>query len=69
MRLLGYTDLKAKGIPYCRSQLWRLVKAEEFPRPVKIGANRTRNAWIEAEVDNWMADRVHDRDATLAQAA
>jgi len=64
MRLLDYDGLKAKGIPFCRPHLWRLVKAGQFPKPVKIGA--ARNAWPEAEIDQYIAEKIAERDAAAA---
>lgn len=39
--LVALTDLKHDyGIPYSRGHLYRLIKANKFPRPKRIGANR-----------------------------
>jgi len=61
VRLLDHRDLEEKGIKYSKVQLWRKVKAGTFPAPIKIGA--ARNAWLESEIDGWIADRVTERDA------
>ena len=50
MRVLDYDGLKAKGVPYSKPHLWRLVKAGKFPAPIKWGA--ARNGWIEEEIDS-----------------
>lgn len=60
MRLLDYDGLLEKGINYSRVHLWRLVVAERFPRPVK-GAGKG-NAWLESEIDEFIAGLVADRD-------
>ena len=60
MQLLDYDTLKVKGIKYSKPQLWRLVKAKKFPRPIKIGG--ARYAWIEAELDEWIRARIAERD-------
>lgn len=60
MQLLNYDSLKGKGIGYSRPHLWRLVKAGTFPAPIKLGANR--NAWIEAEIDDWIEGRIAMRN-------
>ncbi len=39
-----------------RSQIYSLIAAGVFPRPVKIGVRAS--AWIIEEVDGWMASRV-----------
>jgi prophage regulatory protein len=64
MRLLDNNGLKAKGIDFSKPQLWRLWKAKKFPAPIKIG--KARNAWVEAEVDAWIAERIRARDGAEA---
>jgi len=54
-RFLSAKDLIERGIPYSRVQLWRLIKAGEFPRPVQL--SKQRSAWREADIDDWMAAR------------
>ncbi|MET0537759.1 MAG: AlpA family phage regulatory protein [Xanthobacteraceae bacterium] len=66
MRLLDYADLCDRGIKYSRCQLWRLWKEGRFPRPVKLSVNR--NAWAEADVDEWISARIAERDHTPAAA-
>jgi prophage regulatory protein len=62
MRLITFGELRpAKGIPYCRDHLRRKWKAGEFPRPVPVSGRRV--AWVEAEVDAWLADRLQQRDS------
>lgn len=41
--------------------IYRRVKAGTFPSPVKIGPRAS--AWVGAEVDQWVADRIADRDS------
>lgn len=60
MRLIEFDGLRAKGIPQGRVQIWRKIKAGEFPAPVKVGA---RNAWVESEINEWIASRIAERDA------
>ena len=38
-----------------RSALYALMKAGEFPRPLRIGARAV--AWLEDEVDEWIRKR------------
>ncbi|MDP6270253.1 MAG: AlpA family phage regulatory protein [Alphaproteobacteria bacterium] len=40
--------------------LWRLERAGKFPRRVHLGANRV--AWVEAEIDDWIAERLAARE-------
>jgi prophage regulatory protein len=60
VQLLDYDALKTKGIRYSRPHLWRLVKAEDFPRPVKLGGGG-RNLWVEDEVDAYLARKMAER--------
>ena len=63
-RLIPYEALKAKGIPYSKPHLWRLERANKFPKRVPIGAGRY--AYIEAEIDAWIDTRIAERDAVAA---
>jgi prophage regulatory protein len=46
-------------IPYSRNHLRRLEAQGEFPKRVRIGANRV--AWLRTEIDQWIAERVEER--------
>jgi prophage regulatory protein len=48
-------------VPFSRTHIYRLIARGEFPQNVKVGARRV--AWIETEVDAWLAVRVAQRDA------
>ena len=39
-----------------RSTIYQLVKAGNFPSPVKIGARAS--AWLASEVDEWQQQRI-----------
>jgi prophage regulatory protein len=61
VKLIDFKTLgPSKGIIYSRDHLRRKVKAGEFPRPIPV-SNR-RIAWIEAEVDQWLADKARARN-------
>ncbi len=47
-----------------QSRLYADVKQGCFPKPVKIGANSV--AWLEDEVEKWMAERIAERDGQAA---
>lgn len=64
MKLINYEGLKAKGIHYSRTQLWRLIKAKKFPAPVKVGPGR--NAWVDTEIDAYIEEKIAERDAEAA---
>ena len=63
MKLLDYEDLAAKGIKFSDTHIWRLVRTGDFPRPVKIGK---RNHWVEDEIDQYLADKIAQRDAVAS---
>jgi predicted DNA-binding transcriptional regulator AlpA len=64
MRILSFSELRPlKGISYSREHIRRLVNAREFPAPMKLGRrSNARLAWSEEEVDQWLADRLAERD-------
>lgn len=35
------------------------IAAGTFPKPVKVGK---RSLWVETEIDQWIADRIAERD-------
>jgi prophage regulatory protein len=49
----------SRRIPYSANHLRRLEAQGDFPRRVRIGANRI--AWLRDEVEQWLADRVEAR--------
>lgn len=62
MKLLSYAGLKqVKGIVYSRVHINRLIKAGEFPAPIRMGGGSV--AWVEEEIDAWIRDRIKERDA------
>jgi prophage regulatory protein len=61
MKLLDRKALQERGIRYSPEHLWRLWTTGKFPRPMKL--SRSRNAWLESEIDAWLEARVADRDA------
>jgi prophage regulatory protein len=58
-RLLTKRDLR-RIIPYTPQHILRLEKQGKFPRRIQVGPNRV--AWLESEVDAWVAERVAERD-------
>jgi len=66
MRLLPFEDLKPKkGIPYSRAHIWRLERAGKFPKHLRLGAGG-RNAWVEDEIDAYVAQKIAERDSEAA---
>ena len=64
MRMLDLAGLRSKGIYFSRQHIHRLVRAKKFPAPVKLGENT--NAWVEAEIDQYLEDCIARRDAVRA---
>jgi prophage regulatory protein len=59
-KLIRFEGLKERGIPFSRVHIARLMKEGRFPRKIMIGANTV--SWDEAEVDQYISDRVAERD-------
>lgn len=65
MKVILYADLKPqKGISHSKTQLWRLERAGKFPKRVQLSAGR--HAWVEAEIDAFIAERIAARDEKAA---
>ncbi len=43
------------------SEVYRRIAAGTFPAPVKLSPDGRRVAWVRAEVDNWLAERIAQR--------
>ena len=56
---LIFAEEVSRRIPYSANHLRRLEAQGDFPRRVRIGANRI--AWLRDEVEAWLADRVEAR--------
>ena len=46
---------------YHPESIMRLVRENRFPKPVVLGP--TKIAFVESEIDQWIADRIADRDS------
>lgn len=67
MRLLGFRDLRGKGIPFSRQHIHRLVRQKKFPRPGKVGDRI--NAWLESQIDDYIEHCFTDSEMKKAQSA
>ncbi len=47
-----------------KTHTYRLINAGKFPRSVPLGPHRV--AFLESELESWMADRVAAREAPAA---
>jgi prophage regulatory protein len=61
MKFLRFDDLEGRGVPFTRAHLDRLQKAGKFPKKVKLGDNCA--AYVESEIEAWIAARCAERDA------
>jgi hypothetical protein len=53
--LLRFADLKARNIVRNWPSLKRLIQDQGFPSGIKLGSN-TR-AWVESDIEEWIANR------------
>jgi prophage regulatory protein len=67
MTFLPYAALKSKGIPFGRDHLAAMVKQGQFPAPCRLGPKK--HAWLEAEIDRWLQDRIAARGKPQSAAA
>lgn len=62
-RLLRLPDV-IRTCALSRSSIYSLIAAGRFPRPVPLTA--TARAWRSDELEQWIADRIAERDAKAA---
>jgi prophage regulatory protein len=67
MKFIYHADLKAYGITFNRSTIWRMERDGKFPKRVPIGESRV--GWIEDEIKAWMQARIEARNAGRPAAA
>lgn len=48
----------------CRSSIYILIKAGNFPKNVTVMGKR--KAWLESEVDDWMMSKIENVELSLA---
>lgn len=59
MKFMRLNDVKA-ATGLARSTVYKYVKQGFFPAPVSLGGRSV--AWVEVEVQAWIADRIRERD-------
>jgi prophage regulatory protein len=64
--LITWKELK-KMVPYSRTHIARLEKAGEFPKRVRLSSRRV--AWVKAEVEAWIAEKMALRTSMDQQIA
>lgn len=45
-----------------RTTLYELQATGEFPKPIKLSRHGYSVGWVEAEVTQWVQDRISERD-------
>ena len=59
MKLLTKSEVRNR-VCYSPQHIARLEKAGKFPKRVLLGPNRV--GWLEEEIDQWIRDRIEERD-------
>ena len=59
MRILSKKQLR-EAVLYSPQHIDRLEKAGKFPKRIQLGPNRV--GWIESEVEEWVRQRIANRD-------
>lgn len=54
-RFLRIADVQRR-VPFSRSMIYLKISRGEFPQPINLGARAV--AWLESEVDTWIATRI-----------
>lgn len=62
LKLLGWDDLKSKGIHSSKPTIYRQMRAGKFPSPIYIGKSPT---WPEHEIDAHIRVLIAERDGNV----
>ncbi len=46
-------------VPFCKSQIFLMIKNGEFPKPIKIGRN---SFWLESTVNDWIDEKINQSE-------
>ena len=63
-KLLRLADVRNR-VPYSRSTIYQLISQGLFPKPISIGARAV--AWLESDIDEWIAARVGNSRAAVTK--
>lgn len=61
IKLLRLTDVMQKT-GFKKSWIYLLINQGSFPPAVKIGSRSV--AWVESEINEWIAERINKREET-----
>ena len=65
MNVIGIKQV-AEKVNLGQSTIYRMISKGLFPKPFALGENRT--AWIESDIDDWLADKA-GKPRSLASGA
>ena len=63
-KFLRLTEVRNR-VPYSRSTIYQLVTQGRFPKPINLGARAV--AWLESDIDEWIAARVGNSRAAVTK--
>jgi prophage regulatory protein len=63
-KFLRMTEVQSR-VPYSRSTIYLKVSRGEFPAPIDLGARAV--AWLESDIDEWIAARIANTRAAVAK--
>jgi prophage regulatory protein len=63
MKFLSKKEVRSLCL-YCPAHIARLEAAGKFPKRVQLGPGRV--GWVEEEIQDWMRQRIADRDNHMA---
>ncbi len=56
--ILRWPEVKER-IGLCRSRVYQLIEAGEFPKPIKLSERAV--GWLESEINEWFEARISER--------
>lgn len=59
-RLISLTEVRER-VGLSKTDIYRKIAAGKFPKQVPLGTARV--AFVESEIDAWIAERIEERDA------
>lgn len=60
-KLIDFREVQSRTGNLSRATYWRLRRDHLFPNPVAISPGR--KAWLESEINDWIASRTSERAA------
>lgn len=60
-KLIDFAEVQSRTGKLSKATYWRLRRNRLFPNPVAISPGR--KAWLESEINDWIASRTSERAA------